>query len=469
MIFVSHATPEDNEFARWVTLRLAADGFPVWCDLTKLLGGEHFWQDAEAAIRDRTVKFLYVLSRVSNDKEGPRNELQIAKNVARTEQLKNFILPLHTDDLPYGSVNVLLTSINAIPFENGWAQGYARLVEVLERDGVPKSPARFNPAGVSDWWREQFNTERMIKAESEPYLSNWFQITKLPEYLYFHTLRRTKTGLVEPDSSTLPQPGFMDGIDLVTFADPLSLEGRLGNGVSIAQSLLLKVDEILSGSERATQMTKKLGRRWLVRLIVENWNWWIRDPQLLPFKFADSGVGFFFRKQEGDDLELPYVDLDGKARRRSVIGYSTQQNKAKRYWHFGIKARCMLSPYPLLSLSTHVVFSDDGNHIWEDAGAMHRARRRQCKNWHNPEWRDRLLAVLAWLSEGADHLSIPVSTTNSIEVSTRSALFTAPVSFSDPLTRKQRRDASSAEVQVDDEEDLDFEEDGADADEEDDG
>lgn len=59
MIFISHALPEDNEFTRWLALRLAREGYPVWCDLTKLLGGEDFWSDIEDAIRNRTTKFLF--------------------------------------------------------------------------------------------------------------------------------------------------------------------------------------------------------------------------------------------------------------------------------------------------------------------------------------------------------------------------------------------------------------------------
>ncbi|MGH9689647.1 MAG: toll/interleukin-1 receptor domain-containing protein, partial [Candidatus Acidiferrales bacterium] len=59
MIFVSHANPEDNEFARWLSLRLANEGYPVWCDLTKLLGGETFWDDIQKAIKERTIKFLF--------------------------------------------------------------------------------------------------------------------------------------------------------------------------------------------------------------------------------------------------------------------------------------------------------------------------------------------------------------------------------------------------------------------------
>jgi len=32
MLFVSHANPEDNTFALWLTLRLGELGFKVWCD-----------------------------------------------------------------------------------------------------------------------------------------------------------------------------------------------------------------------------------------------------------------------------------------------------------------------------------------------------------------------------------------------------------------------------------------------------
>lgn len=78
MIFLSHALPEDNEFTRWLALRLAKEGYPVWCDLAKLLGGEDFWNDIEDAVRNRTTKFLFVLSKVSNEKQGVLQELALA-------------------------------------------------------------------------------------------------------------------------------------------------------------------------------------------------------------------------------------------------------------------------------------------------------------------------------------------------------------------------------------------------------
>jgi len=40
VLFVSHANPEDNEFAQWLTLKLASVGYRAWSDVTRLLGGE---------------------------------------------------------------------------------------------------------------------------------------------------------------------------------------------------------------------------------------------------------------------------------------------------------------------------------------------------------------------------------------------------------------------------------------------
>ena len=141
MSFVSHANPEDNEFSRWLSLQLAKLGYPVWCDLTRLLGGEDFWSDIEVAIRDYTAKFLYVLSRHSNQKPGTLQELSVATSAARQRELKDFVIPLRVDDLPYQDINIQLNRLNAIDFSSSWAAGLRKLVEKLELDGVRKDPS----------------------------------------------------------------------------------------------------------------------------------------------------------------------------------------------------------------------------------------------------------------------------------------------------------------------------------------
>jgi hypothetical protein len=92
LVFVSHATPEDNEFARWFTLQLNRRGFKAWCDLTKLLGGEKWWADINEAISLYSSKFLFVASRTSVKKPGVIRELKVALQTAK--DLQRFIIPI---------------------------------------------------------------------------------------------------------------------------------------------------------------------------------------------------------------------------------------------------------------------------------------------------------------------------------------------------------------------------------------
>jgi len=57
MVFLSHARPEDNVFTRWLALQLANEGYPLWCDLTKLLGGEAY----RIRFRTRYTEFALAL------------------------------------------------------------------------------------------------------------------------------------------------------------------------------------------------------------------------------------------------------------------------------------------------------------------------------------------------------------------------------------------------------------------------
>jgi hypothetical protein len=446
MLFLSHANPEDNDFTRWLALQLAKDGYGVWCDLTKLLGGENFWKDAEEAIRSRTIKFIYVLSRTSNEKEGPRNELQIAKNVFRRDKsLHDFIVPLHVDDLPHAEINVLLTSLNAIPFERSWAKGYSQLLEVLEREKVPKHPS-FNPAAVQSWWREQFSAEKGVKAEPETYLSNSLPIKTHPQSVWLHTLVRSTVGEIRPENR-MTHAGFMDGIDLVTFASAEDIKPALGEGVSVIESNAFPVQDLLVGK---TQIEAKKGRYFLSRLLRECWERWIGSSALGTYVLSNRSNCYFFKKEAQPNVDVHFTNPEGKKTYRSVVGYATQADGTKRYWHFAVQARPVLAPSLGYLISSHVIFTSDGVTPWSSHTKMHSARRRQCKSWFNPEWRDRLLATLHWLSQGSSALSIPAGSDVRIEASVIPQEFESEVSYLDPPTRKQRlllSESKTAEVE----------------------
>ena len=61
-IFISHATPDDNDFTKWLALKLVGMGYEVWCDILKLDKGIDFRGSIEKETRDNTCKFLIVSS-----------------------------------------------------------------------------------------------------------------------------------------------------------------------------------------------------------------------------------------------------------------------------------------------------------------------------------------------------------------------------------------------------------------------
>ena len=179
MLFISHATPEDNQFAMWLALRLAAEGYPVWCDLTKLIGGEPFWREIESAVRERSCRFLFVLSKHSNANEGTRDELEVAATVRKQLEDDHFIIPLRVDAFSCSNTNIRIHQLNVVDFVPNWMTGFQRLLERLQDDKVQKDE-RFGIDAVSVWWRQEFGEDEGISETEDIYLTNRLELTSIP-------------------------------------------------------------------------------------------------------------------------------------------------------------------------------------------------------------------------------------------------------------------------------------------------
>src|SRR5262245_65059129 len=81
-LFVSYAT-EDAALAEWLTRKLTVEGYRVWCDRFKLLGGESYPRDIDVALKRRTFRMLALLSRDSLNKSNPRKERKVAVSIGR--------------------------------------------------------------------------------------------------------------------------------------------------------------------------------------------------------------------------------------------------------------------------------------------------------------------------------------------------------------------------------------------------
>ena len=436
IVFVGHANPEDNVFTRWLSLRLASLGYQVWSDITKLLGGEDFWRDIELVIRTGAVKYLYVLSRSSNQKLGPLMELRVATATAKRENLRDFVIPLRIDDLPHNETNIEIGRLNAIEFRE-WAPGLRQLCAKLDADAVPRSPST-GAETVRRWWEREFAADDGVTGAPEIHYSNWFPL-RLPSHIYRHSA----IGLVEREPRWT-FPTRWHNSRLVTFASAAEIEPGL-NTLHLNRTEKLDLAHFLS----ADGPLRRDNRDLVIALLREAWEQYALARGLRKSKMAGRRPAFYFDVDALPNPNVSFVSTEGTKAHRGLMGYKTRKSGLKRHWHFAVSARPALHPRPMLQVRAHVLFSDDGRTIWSSASAMHRARRSQCKNWWNDDWRDRILATMAWLGEGGEPLGLPLSTGSlTATVAQRPLEFVSPVTLLEPsgvMSAENVEEASEAE------------------------
>jgi TIR domain len=137
-LFISYAW-ENQAFARWLALRLTSEGYKVWIDQFKLLGGESWPRDIDTAIKTRTFRVLGLLSKHSIAKPNPLKERTLALNIAKQPGMQGFLIPLNVDGLSPVELDWLTSDITFIPFTPSWATGLSQLLKLLEREHCPKS------------------------------------------------------------------------------------------------------------------------------------------------------------------------------------------------------------------------------------------------------------------------------------------------------------------------------------------
>jgi hypothetical protein len=436
VLLLSHANPDDNEFTLWLALQLANEGYNVWSDVTRLLGGEVFWNDIEEVIRRSAAKVLFVLSRNSNNRDGALRELHLAQGLAKRESLKDFVIPLHIDDLPHSEVTIELTRVNAVPFEKSWAAGLATLLKKLEEDAVPKNP-NFNPTAVNQWWRTKFSAEEGVRSEAEEYLSNWFEVS-LPEHVYFHAVARKSIGKIELIGPP-PYPAVQDGISLITFAKARDFEGKLDPDFYIAQeSPPLAVRQLLDDTD--------FGKH-LFRLLRLAWEFTLAERKLPIYELANQVKSFYFPKDLLANDKAFYAGVDGNRTYRAMVGYSTRTNPTtgvskKRFWHFGLEARPMVHPALAFVMKPHVGFTSDGATLWESKKMLASARRSQCKGWWNDKWRDMILAAMTCLADDDGVIRMKLGSDVHLSLASRPISFSSPAAYTDPqILREEELEA----------------------------
>jgi len=415
----------DKDFALWLSLQLISQGYPVWCDLLNPEPGEYTHAMTEDLVKNKAVKYLFVLSSLSNGDSELLKELRFAYEIMQSKKLVGFVIPVQAVDVSNEERNILLQGTSPIDFSQSWSGGLDSLLKYLEKSGVVKDE-EFTPSKANDLWRLQFNAEKGLKYESEELLSNWFPI-RLPEVLYFHELQQNSAETLVIQSDRFPFPARQHNIYLIAFAKADDFSGKLGEGISIQSTIEINLRDFLDGNYDQELASKDLSWNFVLELLNDAWNKFFSQTKLKVHILANKRLSYYFPVgfSEKGDNKVFFQGVDGRRSWRSLAG-----KHKSNFWHFGVQGRAALYPEPAFIVKSHGLASNDGINVWQSKERLHTARRRWFKNWWNAEWRDRLLAAMSYFSGDEVFFEIPLGTDAFISVFSIPLVFLSPVKYS---------------------------------------
>jgi hypothetical protein len=242
----------------------------------------------------------------------------------------------------------------------------------------------------------------------------------------------------------------------VSFASAEALAAVLPKPHEIHRSVAVPLVDFAGRERTVANVERRERTAMMVSILRQAWDRFVASKCLASHMMSGERSCVFLRHEDGGGKRVTFVRSDGVEGWRTLVGYRTvlgptPDAKQKRYWHFALSAKPLLHPILGYALFPHVLFSDDGVTIWESAERLHSARRRQCWDWWNDDWRDRILAFLSYLSDGADVISLPAGD-RQIELSAKPVTMMSPVDYR--LLSEPSRERSAEDERVERSEEL---------------
>lgn len=385
-LFISYAT-EDAALAEWLTLKLTSFGYKAWCDRFELLGGERFPRDIDKAIKEKTFRLLSILSKASLEKQNPTKERTLALNIGR-ERKTDFLIPLKAEPLSATDLNWMVSDITYISFHESWASGLTQLLKKLDKIGAPRNLANGNQIAAS-----ALLDDDLIEQKSERLYSNLIEVKRIPELIQRFELRRAPSPL-EADQMLSTWPVYR--IDETTYlafqGPPASLTDRL-NIRRVGGAVWREVptiDGFKSGDVVSSLLRRSIESRCLHRGLVVD-----REQRVL-----------YFPNGMVKNNKLSFTGYDGRKTHLLAVGQRTKSGSKYRYHlapQFLIR-RNLAYEYSIL-LRVRLRITDLEGKALSRFSALAR-RKHVCARWWNSEWLKRQLAILEYLAEGGDIVSI---------------------------------------------------------------
>jgi hypothetical protein len=435
-LFISYAS-EDWVFADWLALKLASEGYKVWYDRIKLLGGESYPRDITVAIKNQTFRVLALLSRNSIDKPNPIKERTLALNIAKDRKI-DFLIPINVDGLKATELDFMTSDLTFIPFEKSWFEGVCALLKKLQQINAPRNQARGQQV-VSEW----LSTEEQPKKKTETVWSNLLPIIEMP------TTMRKYSVVPEVDvESRFPNwPFYRENEKNVwAFSPP---DGPSQEWLKEVNQVALEHLSYYSGNAVTNTLTALMHRS--IEIFILNKGLKINDGSL------------YFPNNKVAKNRLNFIRYDGKKCYVKAVG--ERRFKLRQQENFFVEeSRYHLSPdfkffgdlfgSPVFRLSISVFWTDLEDNPLEDKKS-NRRRKALCKNWWNYEWLSRAIAVSQWLCEGHEEVVLAKTDSGDLRISLKPISFSSSLGIDENILSEVEEDETQVLEENEEEEDED--------------
>lgn len=473
-IFISHATPEDNDFTIWLASRLQLLGYTVWIDKNALLGGEKFWEEIDQTIRNRAVKVLLVYSKsicmkdengnpiLGKLKDGVYKEYSLSESIGKQNKLNDFLILMNIDASTY-NLFIGADRLNQIPFYDNWADGFKQLEKKLVKDQIPKNADSVDES-FSNWYTTQYVVPNGITERKELYYSNWWTISELPEYFYifeFKTEKQAKKVYLGKNND-LPMGKVSNYLSSFEKTPDFTINVDEKEVTVKHQDVhRIKISDMLLGFESSSFPTKRDAENHFKNLLQRVFHLMAKRRGLYWYEMANKRMAYFHTLKSLETMkikfEFPHRTID-KSKTKNLIGKYKNLGK----WHFAVSAKPIITPALGFSLKSHIAFTDDGYSVWKkdkeivkdgikkkekvvDTDRIHTQRRAKGKRLFNEEWRDMLIGFLHSLQEN-DKIEIRLSSSFMLKMPNVPDIFWSTFGYFDPNDKSRHGLLSMYEV-----------------------
>lgn len=426
-IFISYAW-EDRVIADWLTLRLTAAGYRVWCDRFKMLGGERFPEHIDEAIKKQTFRMLGLLSTHSLHKPNPVNERTLALAIAR-ERKVDFYIPLDLEGLKATDLPWMMSSITFIPFTD-WYDGLSRTFKKLRSIDAPTPLADKGAQAVLD----ALVPLNVLRDAPETLFSNCFGFVRVPDSIRVFTPGSISGALPETISALWPNHQI-DERHIASFTAPPDIHD-------------FSFDERDPIPWKTTTETRAVPTRHIVSNLLR---------QSLRLKMIQrglredkaSGLIFFPHAPGGNETKLTFTPPAGRPETLQATGGRKFGADVYRYYLAPtFRIRSDMGADFWAQLTIRVFITDKAGTPLDPPSAFVR-RKHLTTNWYNHQWLTRQLAVMRYLADEQPTIRIH-SGDALIEVDAHPFSGVLPVSIDDRALSPLRDKASAVQDAIDD-------------------